>query len=83
MENICNMPECNEKSNIQQIGSDVKEIKDALLGNPYNNNQGLLFKVNEHDKLIKQMKGKMIFLSGVFSVVSFTVGFLLDKLFEK
>jgi len=78
----CPMPECTQKTTIQIIGSDVKEIKDALLGNSYNNNKGFIFKVNEHDKKLENIEKRIAFYSGVSSIIGFAAGFILEKILK-
>jgi len=77
MKNQCNMPE-----NMEEMGRDIKEIKDALLGNGYNNNQGIIYKVDKHEQKLKNFEGKVAFLVGVSAAISFFMGQVWDKIFK-
>ena len=45
--------------------SDLKEVKEALLGTEFNNNKGLIHAVEEHSKYIKTDKKMKYTIAGV------------------
>jgi hypothetical protein len=59
-------PKQTEKTDSEML----KEIHDALVGNAYTNNQGLVHKVASHDKYIEKDKKFKWTLAGMSIVVS-------------
>ncbi len=75
------MEPCSQISDIQQIKSDVKEIKDALLGTEFNEKIGYFKRLSALETDVKKIKGKTIFFAGIGSGVSFILGFFSNKIF--
>jgi hypothetical protein len=82
MNQECPMPDCTQKTDIQQIKSDIQEIKTALLGNQFTDNVGFIKRQIELEKKVKALQFKMVYYSGAGAGAGFFVGYVLDKLLK-
>ena len=80
MENNCEMPTCSQIGDIQQIKTDVREIKIALLGNEFNKD-GIIQRLVKTESDMKKVKGRLIYFSGMGVVAGAVFGFVLGKIF--
>ena len=47
---------CQAESDLNEIKTSVTQIKDALLGTEFNQQQGLIFQVKENERKIKEVE---------------------------
>ena len=66
---------CSKSKVIDQTASDVKEIKDALLGTDYQT--GRLYQIDRHEKRIGRIEKVLWTASGVAIVVTFILKVLI------
>jgi len=78
----CDMPDCTQKTDIQQIKSDVQDIKTALLGNQFTDNVGFIKRQIDLEKKVKSLQFKMVYYAGVGAGFGFFIGFIIEKLIK-
>ena len=56
----------------KQLADDVREIKEALLGNQYNK-KGVISRVESLELHRKKMDSKVVFLTGFFAALTWAI----------
>ena len=61
-----------------ELANDVRDIKEALLGNEYNKGKGALSRLEDHEERISRLEKKVIWATGVGTGVGVIIGFILQ-----
>lgn len=78
---MCEMENCQAVKDIEIIKKSVDDIKVALLGNDFNNNQGLIYTIADHERRISKLERKWIYITGISTTIGVIAGALIQILF--
>ena len=80
---------CQAENDLNEIKTSVTQIKDALLGTEFNQQQGLIFQVKENErrigdleKLYNKVEKRSYYKSGFSAAAGVIVGLVIKKIFE-
>lgn len=89
MENDCDMAACSQLNDIQQIKRQTElntgllnKINDALLGNEFNKENGLIQQTLRNTQEIKKIKGRIIYWSGFSAGIGIFIGIIIGKIWK-
>ncbi len=80
---------CQAEKDLEEIKWSVNQIKDALLGTEFTQNQGLIYRVQRNENEIQEVKElyqkverKNYYRNGFSAAVGVIAGFIVKKLIE-
>lgn len=80
---------CQAEIDLNEIKTSVTQIKDALLGTEFNQQQGLIFQVKENErrigdleKLYNKEEKRSSYKAGFSAAAGVIVGLVIKKIFE-
>jgi hypothetical protein len=73
-----NCDECQFAKDVKETRADVKEIKDALLGNEFNPGGGLIKKQQMLKTRMDKFDKKLIYVSGIGSGLGLALGYVIS-----
>lgn len=74
-----------ERESVMGLASDVKAIKEALVGNDYTEGKGLIHRVKEHEEYIQKQKIRWAKASVIGFIVIMIITkwtWIVDKIFK-
>jgi len=77
-----NEDDCQAIRDIQSIKQVVNDIKIALLGNEFNDNKGLIYRIIALELEVKKLKARALYMSGVSAGIGIFIGYIIEKMMK-